>query len=352
MLTDMQTQVDVRLQRMISDLLASRVIPPSYEPVLNEVPAFVGRSGKRIRPLLFLQTRRLLAGADYALVDDDLTIAAVLELLHDFVLIHDDIIDRSDMRRGAPSFHKVVEKNLHTLGNKPRTASNLALVTGDILFAASMKSVLETRYACRAELSARLLSYVIETGLGEGADIVVSTRDLSKVSLHEIEQMYLLKTTRYTVECPLVLAGMLAGCSQSQLDELALIAEPAGLAFQIENDLRSFESYTPGADEPPDDLLDGKKTVLLRAAYDLLRGNERSVLQLCADGQGATEASVLKQRELIINSGALQQTRSMLRTMFELAATRVENSGFPADVREGLHQIMYSIRSLTSPSSS
>jgi len=77
-----------------------------FEPIFFDMCEFVGRKGKRIRPLLFLLTYRALGGTK--VVDDKSLVQAALslELLHAFVLVHDDLIDRSEKRRGLPTFHK------------------------------------------------------------------------------------------------------------------------------------------------------------------------------------------------------------------------------------------------------
>ena len=122
---------------------------------------------------------------------------------------------------------------------------------------------------------------MVETGFGEAADIIHGTRDVSKVSLPEIEQMYLLKTTRYTIECPLAMAAVLAGARAEELAVLGRIARPAGLAFQIQNDLQEFARFEVSDAEVPADILEGKKTLLMRTAFDRLNETDQGLLQIC-----------------------------------------------------------------------
>jgi geranylgeranyl diphosphate synthase type I len=116
----------------------------------------------------------------------------------------------------------------------------LALVFGDRLFALAQRCLLDARLPERTRLLSRLLDCALNTGYGELADVLFGAGCLSGVSAEDIERMYGRKTARYTVECPLALAGLVAERSEAELGQLAAVAQPAGLAFQIQNDLREF----------------------------------------------------------------------------------------------------------------
>ena len=117
---------------------------------------------------------------------------------------------------------------------------------------------------------AHFLRYITDTGAGEIYDILLGTRDIARVEEADISRMYTLKTTRYTFEAPLVLGALLAGVDDDHLRELAELIEPVGLAFQIQNDLIEYQQFK-GVDRlRQTDMLEGKKTLLLRAAYDHL----------------------------------------------------------------------------------
>ena len=150
-----------------------------------------------------------------------------------------------------------------------------------------------------------LLGCMVETGFGEVADIIHGTRDVAKVSPAEIEQMYCLKTTCYTIECPLAMAAVLNGVDAAGLAALGRVARPAGLAFQIQNDLQEFARFEVSDAEVPADILEGKKTLLMRAAFDLLGESDRGLLQLCFSTGVPTEGTVSKARELVTKSGAV-----------------------------------------------
>jgi len=186
-----------------------------FEPIFFDMCEFVGRKGKRIRPLLFLLTYRALGG-NKSWGDKSLIQAALsLELLHAFVLVHDDLIDRSEKRRGLPTFHKLVEQRQGRMSHAERTGQGVALVVGDLLFALAVETLQQSSFdpGPRQQALGRLLSYVTDTGVGEIFDILLGARDIGRVTREEIELTYLLKTTRYTFEAPCVIGALLAGAS-------------------------------------------------------------------------------------------------------------------------------------------
>ena len=147
------------------------------------------------------------------------------------------------------------------------------------------------------------LRYITDTGAGEIYDILLGTRDIARVSEDDIARMYTLKTTRYTFEAPLVLGALLAGASDEVMGELSRLIEPVGLAFQIQNDLIEYQKFKGVNRLRQTDLLEGKKTLLLRAAFDHLDDLDRSFLQLCLSTRTSNDTSVSKIEQLIDKSG-------------------------------------------------
>lgn len=343
-----------RLDGFMVEYLAEQrenyVCHPAFASLYDDLAEFVCRPGKRLRPLLFLMAYGIFKTSDGATPpiqeEDLLAVGASLEFLHGFILIHDDIIDRAETRRSLPSLHRVIEGRLSALTDRRRTGSNLALVMGDVLFALAQKCLLETGLApgLRTRLGTLLLGCMVETGFGEAADIIHGTRDVSKVSLPEIEQMYLLKTTRYTIECPLAMAAILTGAAPPELEAITHIARPAGLAFQIQNDLQEFARFELSETDAPLDLLEGKKTFLVRTAFALLGETDRGMLQLCFSSGAPTETTVSKVRELIVKSGAVERLTRTMDELFAQADEQVRQSVFCPAAQEGLMALIRLVR--------
>src|SRR6201996_7284132 len=251
---------------------------PLFEPLYLDMTEFVGRRGKRIRPLLLMGADRVFEG-ERALRDNSLLKAALsLELLHAFILVHDDVIDRSERRRGLSTFHKLVEERMGRQDGAARTGENVAVVIGDMLFALATETLRTADFPLERRDAAlgHFLRYITDTGAGEIYDILLGTRDIARVAEEDISRMYTLKTTRYTFEAPLVLGALLAGAGEETLAELARLIEPVGLAFQIQ-----YQKFKGVNRLRQTDLLEGKKTLLLHTAYHQLSDLDRSFLQLC-----------------------------------------------------------------------
>lgn len=317
-----------------------------FEPVYFDMAEFVGRKGKRIRPLLFALTYRGLGGNKPVLDPAVLAGALSLELLHAFVLVHDDLIDRSEKRRGLPTFHKLVEQRLGRLSSAERTGHGVAVVVGDLLFALSVETLQNAGFEepHRSAALGKLLAYITDTGVGEIFDILLGSRDIGRVTAQDIEQTYLLKTTRYTFEAPCVLGAILAGASPEKQEDLAAVMEPLGLAFQIQNDLLEFSHFDSRDQLLPTDLLEGKKTLLVREAYERLGEVDRSFLQMCLQNPTRNEASISKVQDLIRKSGAIPAMQDRCRALFEEASAKLTDSHLNPSEQESVSQAIGWIR--------
>ncbi len=319
---------------------------PIFEPLYCDLAEYVCRRGKRIRPLLLLSGYRTFGGTR-SLTDEHLLTAALsMELLHAFILIHDDIIDQSDRRRNLPTLHKVLEERVGKIPGAARIGQNVALVIGDILFALAIETLRSADFppAARDAALSRFLRDITETGVGEISDILFGVRDIARITRSDISQMYLLKTTRYTFEAPLIIGGLLAGADAAILDPLAKAIEPMGMAFQIENDLNEYRQFK--ADRMhQSDLLEGKKTYLMRVAFERLDDVDQSILQLCLSAIIPNDASMGKIEQLIDKSGATAVLAQEMEQLFNKSVTMLQSiESLSPDQRETLLQTFHLIR--------
>ena len=317
-----------------------------FEPIYFDMCEFVGRKGKRIRPLLFGLAYRALGGAKSAHDPAVLAGALSLELLHAFVLVHDDLIDRSEKRRGLPTFHKLVEQRLGRLSNAERTGHGVAVVVGDLLFALSVETLQNAGFEepLRGAALGKLLAYITDTGVGEIFDILLGFRDIGRVTSQEIERTYLLKTTRYTFEAPCVLGAILAGAPVEKQEDLAAVMEPLGLAFQIQNDLLEFSHFDSRDQLLPTDLLEGKKTLLVREAYERLNEVDRSFLQMCLQNPARNDSNISKVQDLIRKSGAITAMQDRVRVLFGEASAKLAASHLSPSEQESISQAIGWVR--------
>lgn len=211
--------------------------------------------GKRLRPLLFCAACRD-AGIDP--LPDLMPVALALELAHAFILVHDDIIDRSVERRGAPTLPQRMNELFTEKPADGFRGSDFALVAGDLLYTLAIESLLQADAsdAQKTEAVRLFTRAALDTGRGALLEMRAAQTPLDGLTVGEIETIYALKTGSYTFALPLQLAACFSKDWKNSDAKIPDIGKPAGIAFQLLNDLRS----------PLDDLRDGRRTWALVSA--------------------------------------------------------------------------------------
>ncbi len=321
---------------VIDEILPRERVSRAASPLVEELSVFLARPGKRVRPLLLLHSYRTFAGREPG--EPVFGLAAALELLHAFILAHDDVIDRSDERSGLPTLHRAVESRLGVHHDRERVARSLAIVLGDMLFSGAQEVVLRSGFEPETclRLARSLNEYMTQTGIGELEDVVFGAGDIGRISRTDVERMYWLKTTRYSIECPLVLGAIAAGVGRGVLDGIAAMSRPLGLAFQLRNDLNAFRQFEVSDAAVPDDFLEGKKTLLMAIAYEKLGETDRRLLQICLSQRPAGEATLSILKELVTKSGAVNEAEAVLRAALREGDERLEKLPVSEDHRARL----------------
>jgi geranylgeranyl diphosphate synthase type I len=253
--------VQRRVTDHLTDLLAlpdEAGLDPRWTLALDEVRAFALRPAKRLRPALVLLGHGL-ARPDGPVVDGVWRFAASVELLHTFLLIHDDVADVADTRRGGPALH-------HRLG-EGRRGGDLAIVVGDHLFARAIEGMLTSRIPRAAEALRYYLRVCRLTAVGQFLDLAQSGAALSDVTLFQTLKVALLKTARYGFAAPLVSGALLGGADPGLEAMLERAGRQMGIAFQLRDDLLGLFGSSARTGKPTGDLAAGKPTFPIIAAY-------------------------------------------------------------------------------------
>jgi len=247
-------------------------------PLLFEsIREFTLREGKRLRPLLLILTYKGYAPASKKISRKLYNASTCMEFLHNFMLIHDDIIDRSDLRRGKPTMHKILENTVPTR-NPDKLGIDLGIIAGDIVYALAIDAFLSIdEPAARKE---RALKYFIQTAaftaMGEFIDTVSGVKAVQDVDEKEVFLNYTLKTARYTFDCPMVTGAILAGAGDQEIKKISRFGILIGQAFQVQDDIIGiFETETNIGKSILSDLAEGKKTLLVTHAFSVLRGKAK-----------------------------------------------------------------------------
>jgi geranylgeranyl diphosphate synthase type I len=248
-------------------------------PLLFEsIREFTLRDGKRIRPLLLILTYKAYAPASKKISRKLYNASTCMEFLHNFMLIHDDIIDRSNLRRGNPTMHKVLAHTVKTQ-NPDKLGIDLGIIAGDIVYALAIDAFLSIDAPSRRKELA--LKYFIQTAaftaMGEFIDTVSGVKPIEDVDEEEVFLNYTLKTARYTFDCPMVTGAILAGAGPKEIKKISRFGILIGQAFQIQDDIIGiFETEANIGKSILSDLAEDKKTILVTHAFSHLRGQPRA----------------------------------------------------------------------------
>ncbi len=232
-------------------------------PFLDELVAdYPGRGGKMMRPSICIANARVFGGR----LEEAVQSAAAIELLHNALLIHDDIQDGSQMRRGRPT--------LHALHGVP-----LAINAGDALMLLALRPLLDTLRDHDRDLAQRILAITLTMGreTAEGQALELGWRDGAAVELEESDYltMVLKKTAWLATIWPAQLGLLIGSDGRADPDLVTRFGFFLGAAFQIEDDLRNLSDDPGYGKERNGDLFEGKRTLMLIHVRRTCRRAER-----------------------------------------------------------------------------
>ncbi|MFG2059485.1 polyprenyl synthetase family protein [Micromonospora sp. NPDC048930] len=306
---------------------------PAVHAVLRR---FVLAGGKRLRPLFCYWGWRGFGGPDGQPI---VVAAAALELFHAFALIHDDILDGSDRRRGEPTVHRVFA-DLHARsgwrGDPETYGRDAALLCGDLCAAWSGQMFhgcgLDHERIRRGHvLFARMRAEVIA---GEYLDVVGTAGESSVADVLTVIRM---KTARYTVTRPVQIGAALAGAEPDTVAALADFGDPLGEAFQLRDDLLGvFGDPAVTGKSNLDDLREGKSTVLLALARAAADPAQAARLRSLVGDAALGAAGAAEVRGIIEATGARERIEGMIRTRVEEARALLDRLPLAEPARSAL----------------
>jgi geranylgeranyl diphosphate synthase type I len=290
-LTDYARSCEPRLREFL-DRKGARFawLPVDLRPAHALLRDYALRGGKRIRGALVM-----LTGGEGAL---DASIG--MELLHAYLLIHDDFMDRDEIRRGGPTLHASLSR-----GAGEHIGGSVAILLGSLCQAWAYELVLGS--PGRALEAARLLTSALQdVTVGQALDVLAPLGpELDAPRVAQIEQM---KTGSYSFELPLKLGATLAGAPPEVLAALERFARPLGQAFQIADDLLGTFGAPEVTGKPnASDLREGKRTLLIARALERATGEDAAALRA---GLGNPQADVEELRAILRRSGAVDAARA------------------------------------------
>lgn len=320
----------------------------SQEPLVREVGTSrlldVARSyasgGKRLRPAYCFWSH-VAAGGDEAALPSVLEVAASLDLLHASALVHDDLIDAADTRRGNPAAHRQYEA-IHAersgRGSAVEFGASAAVLLGDMLlmWSAEMfdRSDAPRLEAARAELGRMRM----EVTAGQFLDISAAHGVADDVdALHVAETVLEYKSASYSIRRPALIGARLAGASDDAYDALARFGSHVGRAFQLRDDVLGVWGDEEVTGKPTGgDLREGKSTVLILTALDRADDAQRRRLSGVLGDKDATDDDVAAAARIIEDTGARGSVEALITEHLDLGLDTIENAPLTTDGRRAL----------------
>ncbi|HLF20307.1 MAG TPA: polyprenyl synthetase family protein [Bacteroidota bacterium] len=278
-----KTKVDEYLSQFIDESKPQTLYHPARYVLVG--------GGKRIRPLVVLLSCEAVGGS----TEDALHASAAVEILHNFTLVHDDIMDNADSRRGRATVHK-------------KWDTNVAILAGDALLALAYRALLRTNSTRIQEICEAFTEGVVVVCEGQAYDKEFETR--KRVGVEDYLLM-IQKKTAAMVAVASEIGALIGNAGEQELRALRKYGESVGRAFQIQDDLLDLI-----ADEKKlgktigGDLVEGKKTFLLLEALKRAKGKDRSMLLNVMKNGGISKKKVSEFRKIYERTGAFDSARS------------------------------------------
>lgn len=299
-----QLDIEIRDVQKKDDLMAKALVQ-------TKKIALAG--GKRMRGALLCQAYFGLGGKEKKKI---FKIAAAIELAHLFCLVHDDIIDRGNLRHGQTTLHKffVAKKAKGPFSKDAMHYGNsMAIVVGDFIYALAIKIITQAGFADEITVRAmnHLQSIILTTVIGQGQDIEITYK--KNVTEKDVFAMYGNKTARYSIEGPLHMGAIFAGCnSQKMLNSLSNYAMPIGIAFQIQDDILGvFGNETKIGKSTASDISEGKQSIAVVKARELSSSEQKRQLNSILGKKNLTNKEIKKFQDIIRLTGALEYSKKM-----------------------------------------
>ena len=315
-----------RVKSNVDDLILNRLLPssspiPEVNLLYQMMRDYPARPAKGLRPFFCIAACRAMGGR----AEDALLTAASIELFQHWILIHDDVEDQSDLRRGQPALHR-------------KHGEALAINAGDALHAEMWKSLLNNGDVLGYERTMRVMqefsSMVDETTEGQHMELVWVRDGRWDLNDSDYYQMCARKTSWYTVAGPCRLGAIVAGAGESDLEKILQFGLKLGIGFQIQDDaLNLIGDPAVYGKVSSDDILEGKRTLILIRLLGLASESEKSKLVsiMGKDRKNKTEADVRYVLDLMKKYGTIESAQRRAKDLVDEALGIMNTVGWKGD---------------------
>lgn len=306
------------------------------------VKDFILNGGKRIRAAFVNYGYRAAGGNDEGKIN---FASASIEILHSFFLIHDDVIDKSDLRRGEPTVHKRYQNLYERKGllkeldedEKDHFASSAAIMAGDVCCSLAYEALFESGFDEKRTIEAlkMMQKTVLLTGIGEMIDIITPLH--KTVSEEDVFHLHYLKTALYTVEAPLLLGAILQGTSPEILSSLSKYGYPVGIAFQIQDDILGIFGHEEELGKPVgSDIREGKQTLLTIKAFENASVSQKKKMKAILGNPDITNLEIEEIKDIATSTGSLEYSMNKAASLVNEGKQALVGIPIQEDIKEML----------------
>jgi geranylgeranyl diphosphate synthase, type I len=302
--------------------------PATVRPYLEVNREFTLRGGKRFRAILVLAGYYLATGRNPR---PALPAAAGLEHFQSWMLIHDDIIDHAEERRGGPTVHRAAaqaHRRDRREGSSEDYGVGIGITLGDLEEPFTVEAFLSTRASPSARLAA-LAEYARMTRLtavGQLLDIRNGVLEPGSVREEDVLTVHRFKSAVYTVVSPLKIGALLGASPARNLRDLETFGTNIGIAFQLRDDVLGAGFDADESGKSSNDLIEGKRTLLVVKAWEKGSEADRSRLARVLGNAQATPEDVERARNVIRDTGSLDYSENRIGELSRSAMKCVERS--------------------------
>jgi geranylgeranyl diphosphate synthase type I len=289
------------------------------------------RGGKRLRPIL--------VAIGYKAVNEDVShpylyrAACSMEIIHNGTLLHDDLIDHDETRRGGPTFHaRYRDAYLAHTDDKEKAfdwGMTMAIIGGDILLNMGAQAIQESELDDSTSVKCLTMYQTAYQFLGDGVMLEMNMVYEPDITPEIYMQMVSLKTA-VLFHTSLVIGATIAGANASQIGALHEFGLKVGQAFQMQDDiLGSFGDESITGKSADGDIREGKKTMLLLKSYELANDEQKGTLDSLLGKDDMTAEEVEKVRTIFKETGGLDATNTLMENLLSEGQSALDNAQPP-----------------------
>jgi geranylgeranyl pyrophosphate synthase len=323
-----------------AQIIQASVMSSSYERLWRQTQSYLLGGGKRFRPYLVVLSYQAYGGVEYETI---LHVATAWELVHNCLLIHDDIIDRDTTRHGKPNIsgsYRHMYGSLTSEDNAKHYADGAALLAGDLVMNASFDFIVSSSLSSDQKvLACKLLNQAIfYVGGGEFLDMEATLLDYGLVDSALIAQQ---KTAHYSFVSPLHIGASLAGASDTDIAELTSWGAKLGLGYQLVDDMLGlYGDEAVIGKSAKSDLREAKHTAILDKIIELGSAKQVDILMAIVKAGSINDADVAVVRALAEETGARRAVQSVIEHIRSETEQMVKTLHIPEEYTQELTWVL------------